>query len=419
MSNADSVSFAHLLGALFMLGVGVAACAAPSDDDSAASKPSKTGTNGVQGTAGNASSGSGSAGTSSVQLGDVTLEPVPISNDGGEVSACQAETREAKRVPVDMYFLVDSSGSMAEQATGGSKWQVVSKALISFLNDPLNTDTAVGVGYFPTGGGATACTAGQPGCVCIPFTPLCYSNTGGSCTPADYRPAVGLSLPASVAPVVTNISSHQLSGGTPTRPALEGTLKYLEEWAASHPDRKTVLVLATDGEPTGCTTNTPQDIATLAGNAWTGAHAIRTFVIGVGGSLSSLNVVAQAGGTDQVLQVDASGNLGMEFIAALEKIRTDSTVSCDFVIPAAGADGKAVDPSKVNVRTTAAGATSSTLVGQAFMNDPANCGAEGGWYYDDPTAPTQIKLCEATCQTIRSGSIELEFGCDTVVRPPR
>jgi hypothetical protein len=43
----------------------------------------------------------------------------------------------------------------------------------------------------------------------------------------------------------------------------------------------------------------------------------------------------------------------------------------------------------------------------------------GGWYYDNPTAPTLIKLCDSTCQSLSGGSIQVEFGCDTIVQPPR
>ena len=53
------------------------------------------------------------------------------------------------------------------------------------------------------------------------------------------------------------------------------------------------------------------------------------------------------------------------------------------------------------------------------MGDPANCGSEGGWYYDNPSAPTLIKLCDATCDLLSGGSVQVEFGCDTIVQPPK
>lgn len=399
--------------AAFTLSVGALACSANGGDSSGSPSGNRGPTTAPTATATGQGSGS-SGGSPTLQLGEPSQPTEPTETTDTEV--CEGQTYEGKRVPVDTYFLVDSSGSMAEPTDGGTKWQVVSNALTTFLNGTPNSDSAVGIGYFPSGG-VTACTMGQPGCICIPFTPICATNTGGSCTPADYKPAAPLSLPANAALVVGNLRTHQLSGGTPTRPALEGTMPYMEQWATSHPDRKVVVVLATDGEPTGCERNQPQDIADVAAKAWTGPHAIRTFVIGVGASLGGLDVVAQAGGTGKVLLVDPSGNLGAQFTEALEKIRNESTVACDFAIPAS-TNGASIDTAKVNVRVAAAGAAPS-LVTQTFMSDPANCGPDGGWYYDNPTSPTKIQLCDATCKDLQSGSVQIQYGCDTVVRPPR
>jgi hypothetical protein len=73
----------------------------------------------------------------------------------------------------------------------------------------------------------------------------------------------------------------------------------------------------------------------------------------------------------------------------------------------------------VNVRYTAAGTSTASLVSQVSMNDANNCDAAGGWYYDNPSAPTLIRLCDSTCQSLSGGSIQVEFGCDTIVQPPK
>jgi len=75
----------------------------------------------------------------------------------------------------------------------------------------------------------------------------------------------------------------------------------LTRWAAVHPERKPVLVLTTDGEPTECDANTPNDVAAVAASALAGPHTIKTFVIGVGYSPESLDLVARAGGTERGL----------------------------------------------------------------------------------------------------------------------
>jgi Mg-chelatase subunit ChlD len=336
--------------------------------------------------------------------------------DGGDGAVCDAQVREGKRVPVDMYFLVDSSGSMGDSVSGGSKWDVISDALIGFLQDPRSAGTGAGIGYFPVDTGS--CTSGQSGCFCIPIINLCISTEGGACEASDYStPAVQLALPAQTATIVSDIRAHEIGGGTPTRPALEGALSYLSGWASQHPERKPVLVLATDGEPVDCDLNTPQDAANVAATALNGPHEIRTFVIGVGSSLDSLNLVAQAGGTDHAFLVDTGGDVAKDFADALDEIR-GTAASCDFSIPEASSGTDPIDPTKVNVSYIPNGSTTPTRVLQTSMSDPNNCDSNGGWYYDDPTSPTMIKLCDATCQSLSSGAIQVEFGCDTVVQPP-
>lgn len=391
------------------LGVGVLACSAGSGD-AADGGSANGGSRGLAGSSPTAATG-GSALVIDVSGGSSAAP-------AGGANVCNAEVHEGERLPVDMYFLVDSSGSMAERVQGGSKWEVVSRALIAFLNDPRNRETGVGIGYFPNTAQGM-CSPGQAGCFCIPYINICFSNVGGSCATLDYAtPAVPLVLPPSVAPVIADIEAHQFSGGTPTRPAVEGALQYLSQWATDHPGRRPVLVLATDGDPTGCDPNTPADIAALAASALAGPHAIQTFVIGVGDSLLSLNLVAQAGGTNQAFLVDTAGDVAQAFGDALEQIR-GAAAACVFGIPAQNAAGMSINPGLVNVSYTAAGASSSTLVMQTSMGDAQSCDAAGGWYYDDPLAPTRIELCAATCDALSRGSIQVEFGCKTSVRPPR
>jgi hypothetical protein len=410
----------------FVLFAASAFSCSPSSDpgvDSTGFDPSKNppanaaGQSGSSMSSGGSTSSPGTGGTSPViVVGGSPGASGGASAGGGEV--CQAESREGQRIPVDMYFLVDSSASMSEMVTAGSKWDLVSQSLIGFLGDPRNEGTGVGIGYFPTGVGAT-CTAGQPDCLCIPIINVCLPQVGGSCVVADYAaPAVPLALPSVVASVISNITAHTLAGGTPTRPAVEGALQYLAGWAAQHPERKVVLVLATDGDPLGCDANTPQDIAALAAAALAGPHGIRTFVIGVGRSLQTLNLVAEAGGTGQAFLVDTGGDVAQQFADALDQIRGVAS-SCDFSIPTDTGSQMDVDPTKVNVRYTPTGSTDDTLVEQTFNGDPANCGSEGGWYYDNPAAPTTIKLCDATCSSLSGGSIQVLFGCDTEVQEPR
>jgi hypothetical protein len=47
----------------------------------------------------------------------------------------------------------------------------------------------------------------------------------------------------------------------------------------------------------------------------------------------------------------------------------------------------------------------------------ADCTNAGGWYYDNPAAPTKVILCPATCMTVQADSnakVDVQFGCDTI-----
>jgi hypothetical protein len=216
---------------------------------------------------------------------------------------------------------------------------------------------------------------------------------------------------------VQDIAGRNLGGGTPTRPALEGTLEYLSSWASANPGRKSVAILATDGDPTGCIPNAPEDVASLAAAALNGPNQIQTFVIGVGRSLTNLNLVARAGGTTQAFLTDTSGNLVQELADALAKIRNRAG-PCTFDLAGLAA-GETLDPTLVNVRYQPAGAQGPTNVARTYDGSAASCRADGGWHYDNPAAPTRIELCDTTCDATAGARLEVELGCQPIIDGPR
>ncbi|MEO8184639.1 MAG: vWA domain-containing protein [Deltaproteobacteria bacterium] len=370
----------------------------------------------------NEAGGSAARGSSAAARAvSATEGPLGLVDESPEVlrpdQVCGGVVIESEPLPLDMYFLVDSSGSMAEPTASGVKWNLVSGALAAFAADPANATINMGIGYFPSGVTAT-CTAAQAGCLCIPVINLCIANLGGSCTASDYAaPAVPLALESASQRLVADLGTHQLAGGTPTRPALEGTYQYLEGWAREHPGRKVVAVLATDGEPAGCLPNGVADVARAAAAAAAGPSHIQTFVIGVGPALDKLNQIAAAGGTTRAFLMDGQSDLSGAFAAALDAIRT-AAAPCAFEIGATGDQGP-IDPARVNIRIQPEGAPSAQLVGKTSDGTASTCVGTGGWHYDNPAAPQTIQLCDGTCSAIRNARVEVEFGCETVVQRPR
>jgi hypothetical protein len=163
----------------------------------------------------------------------------------------------------------------------------------------------------------------------------------------------------------------------------------------------------TDGQPASCSNNT---IATSAAVAEAVADRIPTYVIGVGSSLSNLNTIAAAGGTESafIVAVDDPAATQASFSAAINSIRGD-VLSCDMPMPPPP-QGESLDPDKVNIVMSTAGE-------QVTLKQNPTCDG-GGWRYDDPESPTIVQLCPSTCgtvQALQNVSIDVVFGCATRV----
>jgi hypothetical protein len=85
------------------------------------------------------------------ELGTDGPGPV-IGGDALGDAACATATQQAHEVPLDLYVMLDSSGSMLTTiATNGTttKWTAVRAALTSFLQDQKSAGLGVGLQYFP------------------------------------------------------------------------------------------------------------------------------------------------------------------------------------------------------------------------------------------------------------------------------
>jgi Mg-chelatase subunit ChlD len=87
----------------------------------------------------------GSSGTS------VVVTSGSGGGSGGEsTKSCLAETTMAEPAPLDIYVMLDISGSMLDVAGGGQqKWAAVKSAISAFLTDPASAGINVGIQYFP------------------------------------------------------------------------------------------------------------------------------------------------------------------------------------------------------------------------------------------------------------------------------
>jgi len=125
---------------------------------------------------GRAGSANGTGGRDGLQLG--TAGTGASGGTGSTGEACAGELIEAQRIPLDMYVMLDVSGSMLAPTAGDAsvtKWQAVSSALTGFVSDGASAGIGVGLQVFPIANAAapTACTTDQQ---CASFGP-CLNRT--------------------------------------------------------------------------------------------------------------------------------------------------------------------------------------------------------------------------------------------------
>jgi Mg-chelatase subunit ChlD len=325
---------------------------------------------------GSAASGSGASGGSG---GGLLIDAGVGDGALSDANACAAETQKAEPVPLDLYIMLDRSGSMQ-----GSKWSSTVTAINAFVNDSQSAGIGVGLDFFPD---SPECSVGTYSTPSVP---------------------IGI-LPGNAGNVAGALSSTSPTGGTPTLPAMQGALSYAQTHAIKNPSHVVVIVLATDGQPNNCSSSV-SGVSNIAQQGANGTPKVLTFVIGVGSALSNLNQIAQAGGTKSAFIVDTTGNVGQQFIDALNAIR-GAALACEYLIPTPEAG--TVDPLKVNVTFTPDGGQPETW--PKYANQAACPPTGSGWYYDNDTSPTKILLCPGTCSMVKNtkGQVDVLFGCAT------
>jgi hypothetical protein len=368
---------------------------------------------------------------------------------GGADAACAAQSATAETLPLDLFVMMDSSGSMTEAtAAGPTKWQAVQTALGAFFSDPMSAGISVELQYFPLiqpNAGST-CTANAD---CGSYGPcdlyrtcygptttqivLCTTNadcqrgetcvqlggcplSGGSCAPigvycpygdictpldgychgrdrcdvpAYAAPAVPLAaLPGAAASLTASLGAHQPDGRTPTGPALAGALQAAEAQAAAVPDHRAAVVLVTDGLPTECTPGDIPGIAAIATSGAAASPAVPTFVIGVFGP----DEAATAGPNLDALAMGGGTGKAVVIDTSQDVTKALQTALDAIRTTAVACTYKIPPPTtgtidfhKVNVEVTGANGTMNPV---GYVAGKSSCDpTRGGWYYDvDPAS---------------------------------
>jgi hypothetical protein len=391
-----------VLGALFALAV--LGCNGNGTDGSGGgnSGGAGNGTGTAQNGTGSSQGGSGSGTQSGGTFSSGTASDGTTTGVGG---GCATTTQQAQKIPLDMYIMLDQSGSMDSSVGAGmTRWTAVTGALTQFLQQSNAAGLGVGVQFFGLG---------APGA----FNDSCTASDYANPLSTDANGLAGVeigTLPGNAAALIASIGAHTPNTLTPTSAALQGAVDHAAAWQQAHPTHVVVAVLATDGDPTECDTSLA-NIDAIAATALAGPQKIKTFVIGVGSSLTNLNGIAAAGGTGQAFIVDTNPQASQQFLAALNAIQ-GTALACNYIIPPPPPP-QVADFTKLNVQYTPGGGGMAMLIPK--VADAAACPPTGdAWYYDNNAAPTQVVFCPSTCNTLKAdtmGSVEIVLGCQTVL----
>lgn len=102
------------------------------------------------------------------------------------------------------------------------------------------------------------------------------------------------------------------------------------------------------------------------------------------------------------------------FVSLTAAIAVPQVIPCEYEVPEPPA-GEELDVRRVNVKYTPGGGGPSTTYPFVGGDDGADC-TVGGWYYDDNDDPSRIILCPSTCSEISAdseGRVDIELGCQT------
>jgi Mg-chelatase subunit ChlD len=319
-----------------------------------------------------------------------------------DAPVCATAAGKKQLVPLVLQFVVDGSGSM-----GGAPWTAQVNALKAvFQSYAAAQDPNLAVGMI----------------VFADSKQLSQTNQYPGAN--DIFPQVF--APNSSAAVLRQLEdrlSGNASGGTPTFEALTGAYSLLEGFqplGTFPPLYKRVVVLLTDGVPTGPTTQVVSLVKTKANapNA-----PIQTFSIGVGsvpaqfmsdiateGQTAPPGCVATSNNASNAcyFPIPTGGNVTQiqsDFIDAITAIRGRAS-ACEYLIELTDANSTQYDPKQVNVTFVDGTGKSTTLV-----KDPQN-----GWSYDDENDPKKVLLHGTSCDKVKvdkKGDVNIALGCPT------
>jgi hypothetical protein len=289
---------------------------------------------------------------------------------------------EFTKIAPNVMILLDRSGSMTNDAGGLPRW-TVAKSAIQTVTLSYDADIRFGLATY------SACLSGgcSAGSIVVPLAPTNAAAINGFLSD---KLAQG-----------SNDGQNQTSAGVqylcdsgdPETSTGKSLNALVGESSLQDTTRANAVLLLTDGEETGACVDSGIDGPAGAAALLAQTPSVKTFVVGLGVNAASVNAIAQAGGTGQLV----SANNQAELTAALDGIAL-AISSCDFAL-----GSTPPDPTKLNVY---------------FNGDPSGVSedATNGWSYDPAT--NTVHFHGSSCDQIQNkqvSSIVVGYGCPGVI----
>lgn len=371
------------------------------------------------------------------------------NGSGGGGGSCESTERAAELAPIYLAFAFDVSGSMGHMDCpywnhdARVKWDPVAAAVKEFFSDETSVNINGSLTLFPSRDDV----CDESSYTTPDVTMRALPSNAFAAVLDGYEEEVDWEGSYDFPVDNTAAGAGPWRGGTPTRVVVDATVPALEALRTEHPDARVALVLVTDGLPQSCSNNGIDDVVDSVEAAL--EAGIPTYVIGVkdpetppaeapwrntddepvwacetgngwraGYSdpdtprptnpnlLDDLNLIADAGGTDEAILVDTGDPAATKntLRLAIDRIRAEA-ISCELERPPPP-PGQTFDPNRVNVRYDS-GADSMPL---SFDEE---CESDDAWRYQGGDTSV-IELCPSTCERIQTdpyAEVQVEFGC--------
>jgi hypothetical protein len=340
--------------------------------------------------------------------GDAARPPTSTPTDPAGCASVSSQA-EARLMPVDIVWAIDTSGSMA------ASFPAIQAALNTFSTKVNEAGIDAHI----------VLLAGSGLCVPAPLgSGMCGLGIGGG-------PGGGGLLPQGSAPDTKEPNFLHLDvpfGANEGMPVILNSYNNYKRMLRS--DAHTHLVLTEDGAPLTSADAVVEQIEGRGANAWMPALAPESWTFhgvvcknGLSGGAcllafltpeTTLQLVERSGGiaADLALAGSAMDPFGELLNQLAERVIVGAELSCDYDIPPVP-QGEVFDRNLVNVSVSSAASAARTLP----QAKSGACADNQAWSYDDDADPKKIVLCPAACDALRAeqdAKLEVQFGCETI-----